>query len=48
MAVKEVTLFDGASATLDYVLEYDLKYDDETEPNSYEAVENIVGQISGE
>lgn len=48
MRVKEVTLFDGATATLDYIIEYDLKYDDATEPNSYEAAENIVGQISGE
>lgn len=48
MSVKEITLYDGASATLDYILEYDLKYDDITEPNAYEAAENIVGQISGE
>lgn len=48
MDVKEITLFDGASATLDYIVEYNLKYDDVTEPNSYEVTENIVGQVSGE
>jgi hypothetical protein len=48
MIVKEVSLFDGAKATLDYILEYDLRYDDVTEPNSYEVSEKIVGQISGE
>lgn len=48
MNVKEITLYDGASATIDYILEYDLNYDEATEPNSYEAAENIVGQISGE
>lgn len=48
MIVKEVTLFDGATATLDYILEYDLNYEDTTEPNSYEAAESIVGQVSGE
>lgn len=48
MIVKEVSLFDGAKATLDYILEYDLRYDDATEPSSYEVSEKIVGQISGE
>jgi len=48
LAVKEITLFDGATATLDYILEYYLRYDDVTEPNSYEITENIVGQVSGE
>lgn len=48
LSVKEITLYDGATATLDYILEYDLNYNDETEPNSYEAAENIVGQVSGE
>ena len=48
MVIQEVRIFDDATATLDYILEYDLKYDDETEPNSYEVSENIVGQVSGE
>lgn len=48
MIIQEVRIFDDATATLDYILEYDLKYDDETEPNSYEVSENIVGQVSGE
>ena len=48
MIVKEIKLFDEAVATLDYILEYDLTYNDVTEPNSYEVSESIVGQISGE
>ena len=48
MIVKEIKLFDEAVATLDYILEYDLTYNDVTEPNSYEISESIVGQISGE
>ena len=48
MVVKEITLYDGATATIDYILNYDLRYDDQTEPNSYESAENIVGQVSGE
>lgn len=48
MSVKEITLFDEAVATLDYIIEYDLNYNDASEPNAYEVAENIVGQISGE
>lgn len=48
MMVKEITLYDGAVATIDYIVEYKTKYDNVTEANSYEAAENIVGQISGE
>lgn len=48
MKVKEITLYDGAVATIDYIVEYKTKYDNVTEANSYEAAENIVGQISGE
>ena len=47
MIVKEIGIADGASATVDYILEYDLRYDDISEPNSYEIAEKIVGQISG-
>lgn len=46
--VKEITLYDGAIATLDYFIEYELEYKDQEEANSYEVVENVVGQISGE
>lgn len=48
MAVTEITLYDGATATVDYIAEYNVTYDDVTEPNTYEAVESIVGQVSGE
>lgn len=47
MVVKNITLYDGAQATLDYILHYDIEYDNVQEADSYENVENIVGQISG-
>ena len=48
MAITEITLYDGATATIDYIVEYNTTYDNVTEPNTYEAAENIVGQVSGE
>ena len=48
MVVKDIGLFDGARATIDYILEYEVKYNDVSEPNAYEVAENIVGQVSGE
>ena len=48
LTIREVTIYDGAVATLDYDMEYNLTYNDEEEPNSYEIAENIVGQVSGE
>lgn len=48
MIVKDIGLFDGAKATIDYILEYEVKYNDVSEPNAYEVAENIVGQVSGE
>lgn len=48
LIVKEVTLYDGATATLDYLVEYDEEFENVSEPNSYEAGEKIVGQVSGE
>lgn len=47
LIVKQITLYDGAVATIDYILEYNLDYNDETEPDSYEVVNTIVGQVSG-
>ena len=48
MIVKDIGLFDGAKATIDYIIEYEAKYNDISEPNAYEVAENIVGQVSGE
>lgn len=48
LIVKEITLYDGAVATLDYILEYDEKFENISEPNSYEVGEKIVGQVAGE
>ena len=47
LMVKQITLFDEAVATIDYIIEYGLKYADNIEPDSYEVSETIVGQISG-
>lgn len=47
LMVKQITLYDDAVATIDYILEYGLHYVDNTEPDSYEVAETIVGQVSG-
>lgn len=47
LIVKQIILYDEAVATIDYILEYNLNYNDETEPDSYEVVDTIVGQVSG-
>lgn len=47
LEVRQIILYDGAIATMDYILEYGLIYDDKTEPDSYEVSDTVVGQISG-
>lgn len=47
LIVKQITLYDDAVATVDYILEYGLNYIDDSEPDSYEVAETIVGQVSG-
>ena len=47
LIVKQITLFDEAVATIDYILEYGLNYSDDSEPDSYEVVSTVVGQVSG-
>lgn len=47
LIVKQIILYDGATATIDYLLEYNLIEDDVAVPDAYEATETIIGQISG-
>lgn len=47
LIVKQIIIYDGAVATIDYIMEYNLDYSDATEPDSYEVADTIVGQVSG-
>lgn len=47
MAVTDIILFDGATATIDYILSYKVVYNETLEPDSVEVVDTMVGQVSG-
>lgn len=45
--VLDIKLFDNQIATIDYLIQWDVTYNDLKDPSGYEVGEDIVGQISG-
>lgn len=47
LTVKNIILYDGAIATVNYKVKYDLEYNTSTIPSAIDLTSEIVGQISG-
>ena len=45
--VLDIKLFDNQIATIDYLVQWDITYNDLKDPSGYEIGEDIVGQVSG-